>query len=489
MAYKLCETTFTCVGTASRWSRRSRTRSRPPDPLGNPKPVATVVNMSFGGAGDADSPSSVAAQQRGAPRRGDGRVGGQRGSGRAHARRARGRPRVIAVGACKDPGAFDNELDVLRSPSAALRRRHGLDRRTERHRSAQGAAGHPDHRQHHGRRAGRDLRLGQHYVYCGLADTPDQVPNAVSGRIALIQRGSQVDLGVTGSGAFANKVAQAAAKGAIAVLVFNNEPGELEATTAAASTIPAYGLSKANGEYLRDSLGFQSPLFDRENPATWGTLSNLPLRINRPDPSTFAPDSTAFSSRGPIANNRYVKPDITAPGENIYSATIAAGGGLDRRGTMSDPSRFISASGTSFSGPTVTGGVALLRQALLAARGQSPLLALDLRSGFAASQQLAQNAIVSVSLVRAALQNTATNLRVSDNETPLANSDPRTFVHEIGSGLMHLVQAVDARAQLGTNDANGPGGPTIRSTRTSCRVTASARTRRSRPACSTSRGA
>src|SRR5262249_14142171 len=154
------------------------------------------------------------------------------------------------------------------------------------------------------------------------ADTPDQVPATVSGRIALCARGSQVDLGATGTGAFANKVAQAAAKGAVAVLIFNNVAGELEAATAEAATIPVYGLSQANGEYLRDSLGFQSPLFDANNSATWSTLSNFPVRIDPQDPETFSPDSTAFSSRGPIAANHYVKPDVTAPGENIYSATI-----------------------------------------------------------------------------------------------------------------------------------------------------------------------
>jgi hypothetical protein len=107
------------------------------------------------------------------------------------------------------------------------------------------------------------------------------------------------------------------------VLVFNSEDGELEATTAAAAVVPVYGLSKANGEYLRDSLGFQNPLFDPDNSLTWGTISNFPVRINLPDPATFSPNTTGFSSRGPIGDNRYVKPDVTAPGENIYGGTIA----------------------------------------------------------------------------------------------------------------------------------------------------------------------
>jgi hypothetical protein len=116
-------------------------------------------------------------------------------------------------------------------------------------------------------------------------------------------------------------------------------------------------------------------------------------------------------------------------------------------------------SGTSFSGPHVTGSAALVRQALLAARGQSPVNAADLRSGAGAGAQQAQNAIISESVVRAALENTATNLREVDGETTVSNTDKRTFIHEIGSGLVHVKKAVDARAALGTNDANGSGGP------------------------------
>jgi hypothetical protein len=70
-----------------------------------------------------------------------------------------------------------------------------------------------------------------------------------------------------------------------------------------------------------------------------------------------------------------------------------------------------------------------------------------------------QNDIVTQSLVRAALSNTATNLRLSDGVTPISDADERSFIHETGAGLIHLVQAVDVRAVLGTNERNGLGGP------------------------------
>jgi hypothetical protein len=168
--------------------------------------------------------------------------------------------------------------------------------------------------------------LGQHYVYVGFADTPDQVPDAVRGRIALSVRGSTVDADASGTGLFAHKAAEAAAKGAVALLIFNNVEGELEATAVYASTIPVFGVSKANGEYLRDVLGFQFAGFNADDPATWATISKFPIRINPPAPASFVAKTTGFSSRGPIDDFRFLKPDITAPGLSIYGATIAAGG-------------------------------------------------------------------------------------------------------------------------------------------------------------------
>ena len=458
MNYKICETLFTCVGTANIVTAMEDALS-PTDPAGNPKPIATVINMSFGGSGNADSPSSVASDN--AARLGCVMVSSAGNSGPGEqtiGAPAAGR-RVIAVGATNDPGAFANELDVM----LANPLRYGIvgastggQDDTELPKAPQDLAmkahimaGAPD----------VTFGLGQHYVYVGVSDQPGLVPDEVSGCIALALRGSTVDLGVSGTGTFANKVAQCTAKGAIAVLVMNNEPGELEATTAGAATIPAYGISMSSGEYLRDSLGFQSVLFDKDVPATWGTISSFPIRINAPDPATFTPATTGFSSRGPIELSRYVKPDITAPGQDVYGATIAAGGVSTGGGTMSDPSRFISVSGTSFSGPHVAGGAALLREALLDLAGEATLSGPALRSGGLAVDQLAQLGIVTQSQVRAALQNTATNLRAADGVTPIANSDDRTFLHEIGSGLMHLVEAVDARALMGTNVANGDDGP------------------------------
>jgi len=460
MNYKICETVFTCVGTVNIVTALEDALS-PTDAAGFPKPVATVVNMSFGGTvGDPNNASAVAANN--AALAGAVMVASAGNAGpneNTQGSPAAGR-RVIAVAAGNDPGAATNEVDVL--VQDALRytvagvSTGGQDdtgRPTapeDIHINAVIMGGAPD----------VSFGLGQHYVYVGFADTPEQVPDEVQGRIALASRGSTVDGGAAGTGLFGHKAAEVAAKGGIAVLIFNNVDGELEAATTQASTIPAYGLSKANGEYLRDMLGFQSPLFDKDDPATWGTISNFPVRIDPPDPSTFSPQTTGFSSRGPLDNFQYLKPDVIASGLNVYAATIPAGGlHPTAASTMSDPSRFISVSGTSFSGPTVAGSAALVRHGLLALRGEPALGGAALRSGASADDQLAQFPQAPVSLVRAALTNTATNLRTGDNVTPIPDTDVRTLIHDIGSGLIHVQEAVDARAAMGTNDANGAGGP------------------------------
>ena len=460
MNYKVCEGILTCVGTSLLVDALEDALS-PTDPLGFPKPVATVINMSFGGAGDPDDASATAASNAALAGAVIVASAGNSGPGEHTLGSPSAGRRVISVAASLDPGETTNEVDVL-VPSP-LRYTVPVLGST----GAQNDTGRPVAPQDQFMKAvimGGSPQvpypLGQHYVYGGFADTPDQIPLEANGRIVLVARGSTVTAADQGTGLFANKAAEAAAKGAVAVLVFNNVEGELEAAGAYASAIPIFGMSQANGEYLRDTLGFASPAFDKDHPATWGALSNYPVRIDPPDPLTFEPGTTGFSSRGPVETFKFVKPDLTAPGQNIYGATVAAGGVRPTdQASMFDPSRFINASGTSFSGPHVAGSAALTREAMLAVRGQAPIADAALRSGSATAVQQAQNALVTPSLVRAALTNTATNLRDRDNLTPLPDGDSRNHIHEIGSGLVHVAAAADARVALGTNDANGPGGP------------------------------
>lgn len=181
------------------------------------------------------------------------------------------------------------------------------------------------------------------YVHCGQGRDAIEFPDAVRGNIALIQRGS-----VT----FRLKARNAQAAGAAAVVIYNNHMGNFWGTIGdntpadPAPTIPVVSIAQADGQALV-TAGAQPD----------GT-SNLRLQL---DPTQIPiPDRLAeFSSRGP-SQNLMIKPELCAPGVNIFSATIQAGPpGLSN---MADPSGYTEASGTSMATPHIAGASALLRQ-------------------------------------------------------------------------------------------------------------------------------
>jgi hypothetical protein len=115
-----------------------------------------------------------------------------------------------------------------------------------------------------------------------------------------------------------------------------------------------------------------------------------------------------------------IKPDVTAPGVAILGATVRAGSADANTGTMFDPTGYIHASGTSFSGPHVAGAAALIKQAHI---DWTP------------------------DMVRTALINTATNLR-DEAGTPKANASADSIMAQ-GGGLISVAGAVNAKALMG----------------------------------------
>ena len=82
-------------------------------------------------------------------------------------------------------------------------------------------------------------------VFAGLGG-PGDFPSDTSGAIALIQRGVIK---------FQEKVANAAAAGAVGVVIYNNEAGEFRGNLESPSTIPAVSLSAAEGGRIREYRG------------------------------------------------------------------------------------------------------------------------------------------------------------------------------------------------------------------------------------------
>ncbi len=148
----------------------------------------------------------------------------------------------------------------------------------------------------------------------------------VSGAVVLVARGAC---------AFSDKVASAAAAGAIGVVVYNNVGGDPIAM-AGVGDIPAVMVSRTDGATIKAGL-----------PSTVTIDGNNPVEVL----TTNADIMAGFSSRGPARFTENIKPDVTAPGVNIYSSVFDEATG-DLGWAMFQ--------GTSMAAPHVAGSAALL---------------------------------------------------------------------------------------------------------------------------------
>lgn len=168
-------------------------------------------------------------------------------------------------------------------------------------------------------------------------DANDFAGKDLHGKIALIQRGTLF---------FETKINNAAKAGAIGAIIFDNSQGiSPPGMDVKSATLPAMAVTQTAG---RDLLAYLQAHPDAQATLN-STLSTFP---ETPDVLSY------FSSIG-YGQNFSIKPDLVAPGQNIYSATEAE----IHNSELYNPTGFTSADGTSFSAPHVTGAVALLLQA------------------------------------------------------------------------------------------------------------------------------
>ncbi|MEE6134463.1 S8 family serine peptidase [Priestia sp. GS2] len=207
----------------------------------------------------------------------------------------------------------------------------------------------------------------------GLGKPEDFNGKDLNGKIALIQRGELT---------FEAKIQNAKKAGATAVIIYNNEEGDIPSYMGESTKyIPTFQLTKTDGEQLKN-----------EESITFNTLSSV---------KTGGDSLASFSSRGPVNSNDDIKPDIVAPGVSIFSTYP------EFMNHPQDGEDFTTAyarlNGTSMATPHVAGVVALILQ---------------------------KNPNVDPFEMKAMLMNTAEDLKSNYS------------VHEVGAGRIDAYQAV-----------------------------------------------
>ena len=159
----------------------------------------------------------------------------------------------------------------------------------------------------------------------------------VTGKVVLVARGNGVS--------FADKHANGALAGAAAVIIYNNvyDPiyASIEGSTA---TIPCATISLAQAQTIYALFNGNSGTFTVEHKL------NVNHDTNEDEDHIAMSDFSSWGTTGDLA----LKPEITAPGGNIYSVN-----GVDPSGTA-----YEQMSGTSMSSPHAAGLVALSSQYL-----------------------------------------------------------------------------------------------------------------------------
>ncbi|MFJ7745048.1 S8 family serine peptidase [Peribacillus sp. NPDC097295] len=170
-----------------------------------------------------------------------------------------------------------------------------------------------------------DLKEKTHQLVDAGLGTPEELAKVdVKGKFALIERG-----GIT----FIEKTQNAQSAGAAGVIIYNNADGYISMATEPSITIPQLFMLKSDGAKLQAALS--------EGEEVTITFNRDKLKSANPE----AGKMSAFTSWG-VAPNLDFKPEITAPGGQIYSTL-----NNDEYGMMS---------GTSMAAPHVSGGSALV---------------------------------------------------------------------------------------------------------------------------------
>ncbi len=234
--------------------------------------------------------------------------------------------------------------------------------------------------------AGKSL---EYVIVPGFGESKDYEGLDVTGKIALVSRGNVN---------YQDKKEAAKEAGAAGMVVYNNEPGLLYMQLDEYD-LPSAFISQADGKYL---LG----LAEGERKLTVAALSGT---VENPTSG----EMSDFSSWG-VTPELTLKPDITAPGGNIKSATVNNG--------------YTTKSGTSMSAPFVSGAMAIVKQ-------------------YVEQKDLAESAADKAELVNDLLMSTA--------DLVMAGTAPYS-PRKQGAGSVNIAAATSTQAYLTAMDGTRP---------------------------------
>ena len=237
----------------------------------------------------------------------------------------------------------------------------------------------------------------------GLAEDYEGVD--VQGKIVMVSRGS-----IT----FVEKHQNAEAAGAAACVVYNNQPGTIGMLLAdSTATIPCVSITLADAQSI---LAGAEQTSETTYEGTVTVSAKVGLKTDVPDGYTMS----TFSSYG-VPGTLDLKPEITAPGGNIYSTLNNGTYGVE--------------SGTSMAAPSIAGQSALVEQ-------------------YIRENDLASKEGVSVrTLAQTLLMSTAIPLH-EDNDPDGLEYSPRSQ----GAGLANVYNAVTTPAYILVGGKDGNDG-------------------------------
>ncbi|MDI3528973.1 MAG: lactocepin [Thermoanaerobacter sp.] len=259
-----------------------------------------------------------------------------------------------------------------------------------------------------------DVLKGEYeVVYCGLGKPEDFQGKDVSGKVALISRGS-----IT----FNAKTINAQNAGAVAAIIYNNTTGTISMALGEGTKIPSVSILKDAGLAIK-------ALLDQGQKVTVkfdGAIATNNLGTPPGD------NVTDFSSWG-VTPSFDFKPEIMAPGGGIYSTL-----NKDSYGLMS---------GTSMSSPHVAGAMALIAEVL--------------KERVAKGELKFENGRDFVEMAKIMAMNTAkVIIDTNDNAAPYTGKilrSPKPYSpRQQGAGMIQIDKAIETPVTI--TDANGKAG-------------------------------